>query len=39
LPKLPAILGREVAGRVEDVGEGVSSVKVFERQLILLEMY
>ena len=31
LPKLPAILGREIAGRVEDVGEGVSSVKVFER--------
>jgi len=39
LPKLPAILGREIAGRVEDVGEGVSSVKVFERQLVLLEMY
>jgi Zn-dependent alcohol dehydrogenase len=39
LPKLPAILGREIAGRVEDVGEGVSSVKVFEIQLVLLEVY
>jgi NADPH2:quinone reductase len=39
LPKLPAILGKEIAGRVEDVGEGVSSVKVFKNKWILLEMY
>lgn len=39
LPKLPAVLGREIAGRVEDVGEGVSSVKVLERQFVLLKVY
>lgn len=32
LPKLPAILGREVAGIVEDVGDGVSNLKVFKRR-------
>jgi NADPH2:quinone reductase len=31
LPKLPAILGKEVAGIVEDVGDHVSSFKVFKR--------
>lgn len=36
LPKLPAILGREIAGRVEDVGEGVSSVKKGDRVFALL---
>jgi NADPH2:quinone reductase len=30
LPKLPAILGKEVAGIVEDVGEHVTSFKVFK---------
>lgn len=32
LPKLPAILGREVAGIVEDVGDGVNNLKVFKRR-------
>jgi NADPH2:quinone reductase len=31
LPKLPAILGKEVAGIVEDIGDCVSSFKVFKR--------
>jgi NADPH2:quinone reductase len=31
LPKLPAVLGREVAGIVEDVGDDVSTLKVFKR--------
>lgn len=39
LPQLPAVLGREVAGQVEGVGEGVSSVKVFKIKLVLLEVY
>jgi NADPH2:quinone reductase len=39
LPKLPAILGREVAGSVEEVGKGVNSIKVFKRRYIVLETY
>jgi NADPH2:quinone reductase len=35
LPKLPAILGKEVAGIVEDVGEHVSSFKVREFTFLL----
>jgi NADPH2:quinone reductase len=31
LPKLPAVLGREAAGIVEDVGAGVTSLKVGDR--------
>lgn len=33
LPKLPAILGREVAGIVEEVGDSVSSIKVFKKKI------
>jgi NADPH2:quinone reductase len=33
LPKLPAILGREVAGIVEEAGEGVNSIKVFKKDI------
>jgi NADPH2:quinone reductase len=36
LPKLPAILGKEVAGTVEEVGDAVSSVKVFRRYFFFL---
>ncbi|GFG33812.1 hypothetical protein Cfor_03512 [Coptotermes formosanus] len=36
LPKLPAILGKEIAGEVEDVGEGVSSVKKGDRVFAFL---
>lgn len=39
LPKLPAILGREVAGIVAEVGESVNNVKVFKRGYTLLETY